>query len=80
MNLTVMETNALKSFNEGMDQPGCGWLHEMGFADENGKTVEGKRLSGVISSLVKKGVICTVIDEVETPDCVWVEVEPAFRK
>lgn len=53
--LTGFETVYLASFRRGMDEADCGWLHEM--APEN------KMTSGVMSSLIKKGLIESTIDE-----------------
>jgi len=53
--LTAFETIYLASFRKGMDEADCGWLHEM--APEN------KTTSGVMSSLIKKGLIESTVDE-----------------
>ena len=53
--LTAFETVYLASFRRGMDEADCGWLHEM--APEN------KTTSGVMSSLIKKGLVESTVDE-----------------
>jgi hypothetical protein len=47
--LTQKESSLLTAIAEGMDEPGCGWLHEL--ADETRET------AGVLGSLVKKGLV-----------------------
>ena len=47
--LTTKEQALLDAITEGMDEPGCGWLHEL--ADESLST------AGVLGSLVKKGLV-----------------------
>ena len=47
--LTQKESKLLEAIKIGMDEAGCGWLHEI--------TAEGKKTSGLVSSLVKKGLI-----------------------
>lgn len=70
--LTAFETVWLASFRKGMDQADCGWLHEM--APEN------KTTSGVMSSLIKKGLIESNLDlDTDIPDCYWVEVTEAGK-
>lgn len=49
-NLTEKESTQLRAFIDGMDMEKEGWLHEMAI-------FEGKTLSGVVSSLIKKGLI-----------------------
>ena len=53
--LTDKESSQLNAFIEGMDEEKEGWLHEMAI-------FEGKTLSGVVSSLVKKGLITSQED------------------
>ena len=67
MELTDKEEQLLNAIMEGMDEPGCGWLHELD--PFNGS----KTTSGVVSSLVKKGLIHSYEDE-EVKDCYWVEI------
>ena len=60
--LTKNEAELYNAIEEGMDEPKCGWLHEV-------CPFEGLKLSGVVSSLVKKGLIETTEHE---DDCIWV--------
>lgn len=55
--MTAKEQALLDAITEGMDEPGCGWLHEL--ADESRST------AGVLGSLVKKGLV--VSSEERTP-------------
>jgi hypothetical protein len=65
--LTLKEQALLSSIQEGMDQPGCGWLHEL--ADENRST------AAVLGSLIKKGlVVSTAWPEPGYPTAYWVEL------
>lgn len=57
----------LDSIKEGMDEPGKGWLHEVDPFNRS------KITSGVISSLVRKGLITSYEDE-DFPGCFWVEL------
>ena len=77
--LTDNEQKSLKVFQAGMDRENCGWLGEL----ESKLPVEGKAISGIISSLVKKGVI-TCEDASDwyddtTADIFYVEVQEPFR-
>jgi hypothetical protein len=68
--LTPKETALLSSILKGMDEPGCGWLHEL--ADETRAT------AGILGSLVKKGlVVSSEIKEKGEPTCYWVELATA---
>ena len=73
--LTKLESQCLEVFKKGMDSHNEGWLHELDYKCP----VQGKPLSGVISSMVKKGVISSIEDE-EINDCYWITVEEPFRK
>ena len=65
--LTVKEQKLYDSIVQGMDEPGCGWLHEL--ADET------KSTAGILGSLVKKGlVISSEIKEKGEPTAYWVEL------
>jgi len=67
MTLTSKEQELLDSIEEGMDEPGCGWLHEL--ADESLST------NAVLGSLVKKGLVrSSEIKEKGHPTCYWVEL------
>ena len=68
--LTPKETALLSAILEGMDEPGCGWLHEL--------AAETRETAGVLGSLVKKGlVISTKVKELGAPTCYWVELAVA---
>jgi hypothetical protein len=58
--LTTKEQTLLAAITEGMDEPGCGWLHEL--ADETRET------AGVLGSLVKKGLVTSIVED----GCSWV--------
>jgi hypothetical protein len=76
MELTKKEKIALEAFQEGMDAPNEGWLHEIA-------PFEGKELSGVVSSLVKKGVITSQAEEInQDPSniCYWIQVSNEWEK
>jgi hypothetical protein len=60
--LTAKEQTLLAAITEGMDEPGCGWLHEL--ADETRET------AGVLGSLVKKGLVTSSVED----GCSWVAV------
>jgi hypothetical protein len=67
--LTSKEQTLLNSIQEGMDEPGCGWLHEL--ADETRST------AGILGSLVKKGLVVSTKFPPETAGygpSYWVEV------
>ena len=66
--LTEKETLQLDRFREGMDFPNCGWLDQM-------EVSEGKALSGIVSSLVKKGAIISIIDD----ESFWIEVADEWQ-
>lgn len=76
MELTGKEKIALEAFQEGMDAPNEGWLHEIA-------PFEGKELSGVVSSLIKKGVITSQAEEInQDPSniCYWIQVSNEWEK
>jgi hypothetical protein len=50
-----------------MDQPGCGWLHEISPFSNDHVT------AGVLGQLITKGLVTSYQDE-ESPDCYWVEI------
>lgn len=62
--LTEKETSLFYSAVNGMDEVFTGWLHELNHNLENAS------VAGVVSSLVKKGLITTQHDE----GCDWIEV------
>ena len=53
--MTEKESRLLDAIKAGGDEPGCGWLFDFGDAAD----LHGKELSGVVGSLVKKGLIWT---------------------
>lgn len=72
MKITHKEQQAMDAFRHGMDEPNCGWLHEIA-------PFSGRQLSGIVSSLVRKGLIsCTreIINQDTTNVCHWIQVLP----
>ena len=65
MILTDKETLLMKSIIEGMDEPGCGWLDQLDPFNND------KVCAGVLSSLIKKGLVNSYQDE-EFPNCYWI--------
>jgi hypothetical protein len=66
--MTPKEQLLLKSITEGMDEPGCGWLHELDPFNNS------KVCAGVLSSLLKKDLVTSTQDE-ENTNCYWVEIK-----
>jgi hypothetical protein len=66
--LTTKEAALLKEIQVGMDEPGCGWLHEIAPIDWSPRTI-----AGVLGSLVKKGLVVSN----EEDGCSWVELVAA---
>ena len=68
--LTAKESALFAAIVEGMDSPGCGWLHEL---------VEPSRsMSAVLGSLVKKGLVDSDRDDNGAPSaCYWVSLTEA---
>ena len=67
--LTIKEQALYDSITAGMDEPGCGWLHEL--AEESLST------NGVLGSLVRKGLVRSL--EIKEPGCAtvyWVSLVP----
>ena len=67
--LTPKEQVLLDAIKHGMDEPGCGWLHEL--AEETRST------AGVLGSLVKKGLVVSTKFPPEAPGygpSYWVEL------
>jgi hypothetical protein len=52
MKLTQKEQLLYDSVCRGMDEPGCGWLHELTMCGWSNRTT-----AGVLSSLIKKGFV-----------------------
>lgn len=67
MTLTEKETELLKVIQTGMDEPGCGWLHELVDVTPSVK--------GVLGSLVKKNLVRTHKETTPGyPTAHWVEL------
>jgi hypothetical protein len=68
--LTAKESALFAAIVEGMDEPGCGWLHEL---------VEPSRSAGaVLGSLIKKGLVDSNRDDNGAPSaCYWVSLTEA---
>ena len=68
MNLTDKERILLSSIQDGMDMPGCGWLHELDpFNDSH-------VCAGVLGSLIKKGLVHSYEDTEGPCVCYWVQI------
>jgi hypothetical protein len=65
--LTDKEAALFAAIQDGMDQPGCGWLHEVTPFQNDHIT------AGVLGALIIKGLVSSYQDE-DFPDCYWVEV------
>ena len=59
--LTEKEQALLNAIKEGMDEPGCGWLHEVTPFNNDHVT------AGVLGSLVSKGLVHSYRDEESPP-------------
>jgi len=69
--LTDKESALLASIEDGMDEPGCGWLHELD--PFNNSHV----CAGVLGSLVSKGLVTSYEDTETAPgfgSCYWVQL------
>jgi hypothetical protein len=67
--LTEKEQALLNAIKEGMDEPGCGWLHEVTPFSNAHVT------AGVLGSLVSKGLVSSYKDVEGVPGfppCYWV--------
>ena len=68
--LTTKETALLLAISEGMDEPDCGWLHEVEPFNNDHVT------AGVLGALIAKGLVFSYRDD-ETPSgfppAFWVE-------
>ena len=69
--LTTKESALLAAIAEGMDQPGCGWLHEL--------APLSRSTNAVLGSLIKKGLAHSHKDTEGVPGVAsyWVELTPA---
>ena len=61
--LTAKEQALYAAIVAGMDEPGCGWLHEL--------APETRETAGILGSLVKKGLVTTFVED----DCSWVQAK-----
>lgn len=70
MNLTTKESALFAAITEGMDEPGCGWLHEVTPFQNDHVT------AGVLGSLIEKGLVHSYEDNEGTPGlpCYWVSL------
>lgn len=71
MTLTTKETALLAAITEGMDEPGCGWLHEV--EPFNNDHVA----AGVLGALIAKGLVTSHEEPPTAPGygpCYWVEL------
>jgi hypothetical protein len=68
MNLTDKEQTLLSAVIEGMDEPGCGWLHEVSPFDNDHVT------AGVLGSLISKGLVTSYEDNEGEMVAYWVEL------
>lgn len=68
INLTDKEQALYDSIAEGMDAPGCGWLHELSPFDNDHVT------AGVLGSLIEKGLVHSYADVEGVPGetCYWI--------
>jgi hypothetical protein len=67
--LTDKEQALYDSIVEGMDEPGCGWLHELTPFNNDHVT------AGVLGSLIEKGLVHSHEDDDTAPGygpCYWV--------
>ena len=69
--LTVKESTLLAAIAEGMDAPGCGWLHEL--------APLSRSTNAVLGSLIRKGLAHSHKDTEGVPGIAsyWVELTPA---
>ena len=70
MILTDKESALLSAITEGMDEPGCGWLHEISPFSNDHVT------AGVLGSLIEKGLVHSYQDSDGIPGlpCYWVSL------
>jgi hypothetical protein len=61
-NLTAKEQKLYDAIAQGMDEPGCGWLHEL--------APETRSTSGVLGNLIKKGLVVSAVED----GCSWVQL------
>ena len=68
LNLTDKEQAFYNSIKEGMDEPGCGWLHEVTPFNNDHVT------AGVLASLITKGLVISVKDTEGPNICYWIQL------
>jgi len=69
--LTAMEAALLQEIHAGMDEPGCGWLHEVTPFNNDHVT------AGVLGALIEKGLVTSNECEETAPGygpAYWVEL------
>jgi hypothetical protein len=67
--LTIKETALLESIKEGMDEPGCGWLHELDPFNNDHVA------AGVLGALIAKGLVHSHAEKTPGyPTAYWVEL------
>lgn len=66
--LTELEKFVLDGTHRGMDEYGCGWLHQLTI-----QTLSDHQVAGCIGSLEKKGIL-TSHHELGTPGCYWIKL------
>lgn len=68
--LTAKESALFAAIVEGMDEPGCGWLHEL--------AEPSRSMSAILGSLVRKGLVDSNRDDNGAPSaCYWVSLTDA---
>lgn len=74
--LTIKEQELLAGIERGMDEAGCGWLHEIAsLIVERGAewATNEHAVAGVLGSLKSKGLVHSdLISERFVPDAYWV--------
>ena len=66
INLTDKEQALLNAIADGMDEPGCGWLHEVTPFNNDHVT------AGVLGALITKGLVHSSEEPGNFPGCYWV--------
>lgn len=72
--MTTKEQQLLDAIREGMDEPGCGWLHEVTPFQNDHIT------AGVLGALITKGLVISTEYEPTAPSyppAYWVELTDA---
>lgn len=71
-NLTAKETDLLNAITIGMDEPGCGWLHEISARIDADWARNEHAVAGVLGSLITKGLVWSEEDHESWTTCYWV--------